>query len=244
MHDLLYGLIAFFLSALFSTAGAGSGMAMIPILHFLGVDFNLAKAVGIFSGFTTTATSTFLNARRKVLEIRVALPLAISLLIFAPLGAQLSRFVDADLVKGLFAVFLIFTGTMMLFYKKEAKTRYDRPWILILIGAVVGTISGLLGVGGGNLLLPLLVMLGFDPKKSAVAVSFVVPFAAAGIFVSYLTFVPIDWLLLISVAIGAMLGAFLGNHLLHDRLKPAQVKKVIALILYLLAAKLLWQVFR
>ncbi len=131
---------------------------------------------------------------------------------------------------------------MMLFYKKEAKTRYDRPWILGLIGAIVGTVAGLLGVGGGNLLLPLLVMLGFDPKQSAVAVSFVVPFAAIGTFVSYATFITIDWSLLAAVALGAVLGAMLGNHLLHDRLEPAQVKKVIALILYILAAKLLRQV--
>ena len=240
MELLGFGLLAFGLSILFSMGGAGSGIALIPLLHFFGIDFNLAKAVGLFAGFSTTVTSTFLNIRRKVLDIRVTLPLALTLLIFAPVGAQLSRFVDPVLVKWLFALFLLFSASMMMFFKKEARTRYDRPWVLAALGTGVGLLAGLLGVGGGNMLLPLLIMLGFEPKKVAVAVSFVVPFSAFTSFLSYASFVEMDWGLLAACAAGAVAGAFVGNHLLHIRLTQQQVKKVIALILYLLAIRMVW----
>ena len=88
------------------------------------------------------------------------------------------------------------------------------------------------------MLLPLLVLLGFEPKKVAVAVSFVVPFSTIASFLSYASFVKIDYPLLFSVALGALIGAYIGNHMLHVKLSQEQIKKIIALILYALAIKL------
>ena len=240
MEYFIYFLITLVLSILFSMAGAGAGVAVIPILHMIGVDFNLAKAVGLFGGFITTFTSTMLNLKRKVLDVKFAFPLALALLIFAPLGAQLSRFVDESLVKALFAFFLIFSASMMLFFKREPKAHFQEAWILGVLGIFVGTVAGLLGVGGGNMLLPLLVLLGFEPKKVAVAVSFVVPFSAFSSFLSYASFVKMDYLMLFSVAFGALIGAYIGNHILHVKLTQKQIKKVIAVILCMLAVKLIF----
>jgi len=237
---LLYFLITLLLSILFSLAGAGAGIAAIPILHFLGIDFNLAKAVGLFVGFSTTATSTVMNIKRKVLDVKFVLPLALMLFIFAPIGAQLSRFVDKGIVKILFAIFLIISASMMMFFKRKAKTNYQKPWILVVLGIVIGLLAGLLGVGGGNMLLPTLILLGYEPKKVAVAVSFAVPLSAFTSFLSYASFVKMDWTLLLVATMGAILGGYIGNYLMHFKLSQAQIKKVIAVILYLLAIKMIF----
>ncbi len=238
MEYLLYFLATFILSTLFAMAGTGAGIALIPLLHLMGVPFNLSKAVGLFVGFTTTATSSVMNFKRSVLDVRFALPLAAGMLLCAPLGAQLTRFVDERAVKIIFVLFLLFSATMMLLFKKEAKAHFQQPWILALLGMGVGLLAGLLGVGGGNLLLPLLILLGYAPKKVAVAVSFVVPFAALGSFVSYATFVHMDYLLLFACAAGAIVGGYSGNYLMHFKLTPAQVKRVVAIILYILAIRM------
>ncbi len=240
MIYLLYFALTAVLSTLFAMGGAGAGIAVIPVMHMLGVPFNLAKAVGLFVGFTTTATSSVMNFRRGVLEVRFALPLAVMLLLFAPLGAQLSRYIDERIVKTLFVLFLLFSATMMMWFRKEAKVHLQRPWILAAIGVGVGLLSGLLGVGGGNLLLPILILLGYAPKKVAVAVSFVVPFAALSSFVSYASFVRMDWALLASCAAGAVAGGSIGNYLLHVKLTQKQVRRVIALLLYILALRMGW----
>jgi uncharacterized membrane protein YfcA len=236
----LYFFITALLSTLFAIGGAGSGIALIPVLHMLGIPFNLAKAVGLFVGFTTTFTSTVMNFRRKVLDIRFALPLAATLLVFAPVGAQLSRFTNETAVKWLFVMFLLFSATMMMFFKKEAKAHVQSPWIMALLGTVVGLIAGLLGVGGGNMLLPILILLGFEPKKVAVAVSFVVPFSAFTSFLSYASFVQMDWALLGICALGAITGGYIGNYMMHFKLSQQQIKRVIAALLYLLAVKMAW----
>ncbi len=236
---LLYFTISLLLSTLFSLAGAGAGIAVIPVLHFLGIEFNLAKAVGLFVGFSTTATSTLMNIKRKVLDIKFVLPLALMLFIFAPIGAQLSRFVDKETVKVVFAIFLIISASMMMFFKRKAKTNYQKPWILIVLGIIIGLLAGLLGVGGGNMLLPILILLGYKPKRVAVAVSFAVPLSAFTSFLSYASFVKMDWILLSVATLGAILGGYIGNYLMHFKLSQSQIKKIIAVILYLLAAKML-----
>ena len=237
---ILYGGVTFLLSILFSMGGTGSGIALIPLLTFLGVDFTFAKAVGLFAGATTTITSSIMNLKRKVLDIGFVWPIALSMLIFAPIGAYSSRFINEDIVKFLFMLLLFYSATMMMFGKKRSLTKLTGGKVLFLVGASVGYIAGLLGVGGGNLLIPILVLLGFEPKKVAIATSFVVPFSALGSFFTYASYVPMDWVLLAIVALCAMVGGYIGNYLMYFKLEQKQIKKIMAAILYLLALKLLY----
>ena len=237
---LLYGLLTFLLSTLFSMGGTGAGIVLIPVLNFLGLDFTLAKALGLFAGASTTITSSIMNIKRKVLDFTFVWPIALTMLIFAPLGAYSSRFVDEEVVKFLFMLMLFYSATMMMFGKKKAVLQVEGRAVLFLTGTLVGYIAGLLGVGGGNILIPLLLLLGFDPKKVAIAVSFVVPFSALGSFFTYASYLPIDPILLLVIALCAIAGGYTGNYLMHFKLNPKQMKKLMAVILYLLALKLLY----
>ena len=237
---LLYVTLTFLLSILFSMGGAGSGVALIPILHFLGLDFTLAKAIGLFAGATTTITSSVMNIKRKVVEYGFVIPIASMMLLFAPIGAYSSRFIDEDIIKFLFMLMLFYSASMMMFGKKKALFHAKGRMTLIMVGAIVGFLAGLLGVGGGNILIPLLTLLGFAPKKVAVAVSFVVPFSALGSFFTYASYVQLDWILLGIVALSAILGGYIGNYMMQFKLEQHHIKKLMALLLYMLALKLLF----
>ena len=237
---ILFSAITFVLSILFSMGGAGAGVAIIPILNFLGLDFTVAKAVGLFAGASTTITSSVMNIKRKAVEYSFVAPIAIMMLIFAPLGAYSSSFINEELVKFFFMLMLFYSASMMMFGKKKALFHATGKVTLFIVGAIVGFLAGLLGVGGGNILIPLLALLGFEPKKVAVAVSFVVPFSALGSFFTYASYVELDWILLLCVALSAMVGGYIGNYMMHFKLEQKQIKKLMALILYGLALKLLW----
>jgi len=241
MNDyLLYSSIAFILATVFSMGGAGSGIALIPVLSFLGLDFTVAKAVGLFAGASTTITSSIMNLKRKVLDFSFVWPIALMMMFFAPLGAYCSKFLNDDIVKFLFMLLLFYSASMMMFGKKKLLVDATGKITLFLVGTVVGFLSGLLGVGGGNLLIPLLILLGFEPKKVAITVSFVVPFSALGSFFTYASYVPLDWTLLGCISLAAIAGGYIGNYLMHYKLDQRQIKKVMAVILYLLAFKLLY----
>ncbi len=240
MNDyLLYSTLTLLLSILFSMGGAGSGVALIPILNFLGIDFTVAKAIGLFAGASTTITSSIMNIKRKAVEYKFVFPIASMMLLFAPLGAYSSSFINEEIVKFFFMLMLFYSATMMMFGKKKALFHLQSHAVLFVVGGVVGFLAGLLGVGGGNILIPLLALLGFEPKKVAVAVSFVVPFSALGSFFTYASYVELDYYLLGCVALSAIIGGYIGNYMMHFKLDQGQIKKLMALILYALAIKLL-----
>jgi uncharacterized membrane protein YfcA len=241
MNDyILYSFITFVLSILFSMGGAGSGVALIPVLNFLGIDFSVAKAVGLFAGASTTITSSIMNIKRKAVEYSFVAPIALMMLIFAPLGAYSSSFINEEIVKFFFMLMLFYSASMMMFGKKKALFEAKSKLTLFVVGGTVGFLAGLLGVGGGNILIPLLALLGYEPKKVAVAVSFVVPFSALGSFFTYASYIELDWILLVCVAFSAIAGGYIGNYLMHFKLEQSHIKKLMAVILYGLALKLLW----
>ncbi len=242
MHDyLLYTLTAFVLSVLFSMGGTGSGIALIPILHFFGLEFIVAKATGLFAGASTTITSSIMNIKRKVLDFSFVWPIALMMLIFAPIGAYSSQFINETVIKSLFILLLFYSATMMIFGKKKSIVHTKGKAILFAVGALVGFLAGLLGIGGGNILMPLLILLGFDPKKVAVTVSSVVPFAALSSFFTYASYVKLDWILLLCVMFASIAGGYIGNYLMHFRLDQKKTKKLMGTILYILACKMLYQ---
>jgi len=237
---LFYSLLAFLLSAVFSMGGTGSGIALIPMLNFFGLEFIVAKAVGLFAGASTTITSSIMNIKRNVLDFSFVWPIALMMMLFAPLGAYCSQFFDEKIVKFLFMILLFYSASMMIFGKKKPLTHTEGKGILFLVGSSVGFVAGLLGVGGGNILMPLLILLGFEPKKVAITVSSVVPFAALSSFFTYASYVKLDWILLICIMFASIAGGYIGNYMMHFKLDQKKTKKLMGGILYLLALKMLW----
>jgi len=74
----------------------------------------------------------------------------------------------------------------------------------------------------------------------AIAVSFMIPFSTFSAFLSYISFVKIDWILLIVTAVAAILGGYIGNAIMHFKLEAKHIKKIIAVLLYILAFKMAW----
>ena len=243
MSPLDYGLyfaLTLSVSTVFAMGGVGSALGLVPLLHMMGIPFNPARALGLFVNTASTLTASVMNFRRGVLEMRMAMPLVLAVLVATPVGAWIGQFVPHIWVHDLMIAFLITSAFLMLFTKRASVVQTPRPWLLIPIGGVVGVISGLLGVGGGMLMMPALILLGFDAKKAARAISFVIPFSSGGAFLTYLSFTDLDVTLLGIVALAAIAGGYVGQRIMNDRLDPAHIKKGIAVLLLLLAAKMIW----
>ena len=230
--------ITLFLSTIFSLAGVGGAAALIPIFNMMGFPFALSKATGLFVNVSATTMSTLMNLKRDALDIKFAIPLLISLMIFLPMGAYFSQFMNEKIMKWMLTGFLLFTATMILFGKKEAKIKYQKKWILYFIGSIVGLFSGIVGVSGGNLILAILILLGYEPKKMVLVISFIIPFSSFMAFITYASIIQIDWILIFVTAFGALIGGFIGNKIMFFNLSSQQIKKIIAILLYFIAFKL------
>lgn len=112
--------------------------------------------------------------------------------------------------------------------------RRRSEWLwFVLIGLTAGFLSGLFGVGGGILMVPLLVALAtFDHRKAAgTSLAAIVPISIAGV-VSYAVHGDVAWVVALVLCLGSVVGAQLGSHLLH-RLPKAAVQW--AFIVFVLA---------
>jgi hypothetical protein len=178
---------------------------------------------------------------------KTALPILVFASVFSPVGAITAEHLSRTLLLWLFVGFLIFAGSMMLWYKPKKKEISDSKKLIIYgvaVGGFAGYIGGLLGVGGGNLIVPALVWLGIDPKKASATTSFIVIFSSFSGFLGHISVGNIDFYLLVLCAIGSIAGGLLGNYLMRKRLTAPQVKKVIGIVLYIIAVKMLWDLLK
>jgi uncharacterized membrane protein YfcA len=165
--------------------------------------------------------------------------------LFSPLGAYSTRYFPKNALILIFICFLVFAGSMMLFYSPKKKVdgghspgKELKAGIGLGIGA--GYLGGLLGVGGGNFIVPALIWLGFDPKNASATTGFIVVFASLSGFFGHAAIGNINWNLLALSAIGSIVGALVGSWLMHRKLEARQVKKIIGIVFYAIAAKMLW----
>ena len=132
----------------------------------------------------------------------------------------------------------------MLFYKskqKEAERSKGKQIVYgVSVGAFAGFLGGLLGVGGGNFIVPVLVWLGYNPKKASATTSFIVIFSSFSGFLGHATIGTISAPLLGLTAIGSALGTIVGAWLMTNKLKREQVRILIGIVLLGIAAKMIW----
>ncbi len=245
MMEILIFIISFIAAFIFSLGGVGAAIILIPILVSLGIPVNIAKPVGLFYNTVSLTGASINNIRNKRLDFKIGIPIIISSFLFAVVGAYISKFIPNKIILILFIGFLLFSGLMFFFHKKKKKDNYrnDIPIIrLSLIGAFAGALSGMLGIGGGGIISPLLLLSGFNPKKITAITAFVVPFSSFSGFLTYWAMGSIDWKITLIASVGGIIGATLGTMFMHKKLNPQAVKKILAIILLIMAVKLIFKI--
>ena len=225
------------LSFLFSLGGVGSATAIVPILVFLGEGFNTAKNAGLFINVLSSSISTYHHHTKGKMEWLLALSLALPAVFLAPVGAIFSQYLSHEILLFIFSIFLLYSATVIIFFKRNQGDKVPSKTILISIGSLAGFFAGLLGIGGGALISPILTMLGMDPKRVARITPMAVLLSSLSGFLTYAWMGHMDVALLAFVAIPAVLGGYLGAHMMHHKLSSKQLKMVIGAIFYILAIK-------
>lgn len=229
--------------------GGGGSILTLPILRYvLGMEAHQAVAVSLLVVGTTSAFAMIPHALKGRVRWRTGALFGAAGMVGAYGAGRIATLLPSGLLLGLFGAMMLVTAGAMMRGRKIAPDMSavvrDLPVAKVLAeGLVVGTVTGLVGAGGGFLVVPALVLLGGLPMDIAVGTSLVViamkSFAG---FAGYLSSTPIDSTVASLVTAAAVLGSFAGGALAGrispDRLREGFAWFVVAMAFFILGQEL------
>ncbi len=247
MHELTLLPIIFVISLVLTMVGLGGGLFYSPLFLLLGFAPPVAAATSLFLNGVAAMSAAITYWRRKMVDMRTGLALLVASTLAAPAGASLSPLVPARAYTLLLAGIMLAAALRMLRGKKAAVPGRSGPGrrgsslvIGILAGLAIGLMAGLLGIGGGIFIVPLLgTLAGMEVKQAAATSVFVVTFSSFSGFLAHVGLHAMNWAFVLPAALTCFLGGQLGSRLMITRIPPRTIKRIFAVILVLFALKLL-----
>lgn len=226
--------------------GGGGSILTVPILvYVMKMDPKLSIALSLAVVGLTSLVGVAGHFRNKNVDLKVAISFGSFAMVGTFVGAKISRFLSGDTQLLLFAIIMLLASVFMIKGRKDTPAS-DEPikLNLPLIGAqaiVVGIVTGLVGVGGGFLIVPALVLLSGLSMKRAVGTSLVIiSMNSLSGFVGYLGMMEIPWKFLLSFSAFSIVGIFVGLSLVKYVSQKA-LKKGFGVFLIIMGAFILYQ---
>ncbi|MFN2141121.1 MAG: sulfite exporter TauE/SafE family protein [Candidatus Promineifilaceae bacterium] len=235
--ELLLAVLFFLIAALYSAVGLGGGSGYLAVMGLAGVPPDVMRPVALSLNILVASISSWLYIRSGHFSARIFWPVVLASMPFAYLGGYLE--LPGHIYRPLVGLLLIYSAVRLWRSTVPGRTlpavRADLPlWMLIAAGAAIGFVSGLMGIGGGTFLGPLLLLAGWVDTRDALGITAAFVLAnSISALAGRMTAVPdlpsTIWIWLAAAGIGGWLGARLGSR----RLDPRLLRRLLALILLL-----------
>lgn len=235
----IFLILGFVLSALIGLSlgliGGGGSIITVPVLvYVLGVEAHEAVGMSLAVVGATSLVGSFLHYRRGAVQLRTGLIFGGAGIVGALLGSPLTLLLSPAALMLTFAMLMLVVAALML-RRKASDERVETVekalsvWKALAAGLGVGILTGFLGVGGGFLIVPALLMFGGLGMKDAIGTSLFVIFlnCVAGL-VGHASQNHFDWNLTAMVTVLAVTGTIFGTLLSH-RVPSTKLQKGFAL---------------
>ncbi len=196
--------------------GLGGGVVMVPLLGaWLGLSQHRAHGTSLVAVVLTGLVGVIPYALGGAVALRLALALALASVVGSSLAAGVSPRVPARALRGVFGVLVVATGASLPFDALIPAHAIAAAWALpagLATGLVAGAVAGLLGVGGGSVMVPMLVLLfGFGQHiAQGTSLAVMIPAALAG-SAQHLRHGHVEKRVAPFLALGVAAGAYLGG---------------------------------
>lgn len=234
---------AFFLVALlYSSVGHAGATGYLAVMAIVGIQPELMKPTALMLNIVVASIASYKYFKKDAISLKILVPLIVVSIPCAYVGGRIN--LPPQYYKPMVGAFLLYAASRAFFTAKNNPlyTIREPAWpLLCIVGAILGFLSGLTGVGGGIFLSPLMLMFRWAPIRtiSGTAAGFILVNSLSG-FAGLLTTSPqtmdsMGWW------IGAViLGGFIGSEFGSHRFSAPTIQKLLASTLLIAGIKLLF----
>lgn len=244
----------------FSMVGQGGGSTYVPVLLIVGMGMHQASTTSLFMIMLASISATLVFGRKRTVDWKLLFSIAPLAIMGSFAGGYIAQWVSSSVLKIIFAVVLGVAAFFMLRPATEGRSPKFMPqlmlWdrtcgeyqykismgIMIPAIALAGLLAGMIGVGGGLFVLPMLVLLFGCPTRIAIGISttYVGITALPGFLGHLLGGDPFNIWIALPLAAAAFAGARIGP-LISLRTSVAKLRVILAIVLIALAV---WMVIK
>jgi len=238
---ILFYILLFLVAFLYSSVGHGGASGYLALMALFSITPDVMKPTALLLNLFVSLTSFIQFYRGKHFNWKIFLPFAITSVPMAFVGGMIS--VDDNVYKKILGLLLIIPIVRFLFFGniKVEEIKRSNFVLSLIIGAAIGFLSGLIGIGGGIILSPVLLLLKWADMKKTAAISAVFIFVnslsgLAGQLQKGINF-STDMYAYVAVAfVGGLCGAYFGSLKLNQNF----LKYILAIVLIIASYKLLF----
>ncbi len=216
MTEFLFFALVFLLALLYSSVGHGGASGYLALMALFSFPPDFMRPTALVLNIFVSSIAFYSFYRGGHFKIKLLLPFIITSLPFAFLGGMME--INPKVYKIILGLFLLVAVARMFFspkYFNEQTKPLNQPLALV-IGAVLGFLSGLIGIGGGIILSPVIILLRWADIKQTAAVSaaFILINSISGLLgqsTNSLSLAPQSAIMLAVAILGGVTGAYFGS---------------------------------
>jgi uncharacterized protein len=237
---IVFIILLFIMAFLYASVGHGGASGYLAVMALLSVAPDVMKPTALILNLFVSLTAFIHYYKGNHFNLKIFLPLALSSIPLSFLGGMIT--LEDHIYKTILGLFLFIPIARFLFYESEEikDVNNNNMGLSLLMGSSIGFLSGLIGIGGGIVLSPLLVMLKWTNLKQTAAISalFIFVNSLAGILGQSTKGLHLNGDMIYYIVF-AFCGGYLGAYYGANKFSHKYLKVTLAMVLLIAAVKLI-----
>jgi uncharacterized membrane protein YfcA len=241
IEQIIFFILLFLIASVYSSVGHGGASGYLALLALYNFTPEFIRPTALVLNIFVSILAFIQFYRKGYFNLKLFLPLALASIPFAFLGGTIH--IETSLYKILLGIFLLIAAVRLAFFPDHIHLTEKKSDLLtaVLIGGIIGFISGILGIGGGVILSPVILLLGWANQKQAAAISALFIFVnslsglAGQLSAGGLWKTDMFWPVVFALG-GGLIGSYYGSHVFAQR----TVKMVLSFVLVIASFKLIF----
>lgn len=238
--EIFIVLAVFAVAILYSSVGHGGASGYLAVMGLIGVAAAVSRPTALALNLFVASIAFAQFYRARHFDWKIFLPFALGSVPLAFVGGRIQ--LSEPVYKIVLGVVLILAAIWLAINLKTTREpQAPKIWICLVIGGVLGLVSGMVGIGGGVFLTPILLLMNWTETKKAAGISalFILVNSASGLLGNYAQVLKLPsnvWLWIAAAIIGGIIGSSLGS----QKFNSLTLRRVLSIGLIVAGLKLIF----